>query len=143
MFRNLAIIASFVAAASAFQPVAVNRVNRAAASSSVQMEELGVLPPLGLFDPLNLMEDKEGFARRRAVEIKHGRIAMVAFVGMLVQELGITFPGTTQITDPEERTKKLNIEIQNGRAAMLGLFGCMCHDMVDSINHHFYPITGN
>jgi len=195
----------------------INRVNRAVgSSSSMKMDELGVLPPLGLFDPLNLMEDKDGFARRRAVEIKHGRIAMVAFVGMLVQELGITFPGyidlakttafsdigtgfaalgkipplglaqillfaglaelvaipasqytggpqdlaggydgvpglipggypgTTQITDPEERTKKLNIEIQNGRAAMLGVFGCMCHDMVDSTNHHFfYPITGS
>jgi hypothetical protein len=55
--------------------------------------DLGVLPPLGLWDPLGLAEDTAAFPRRRAVEIKHGRISMIAFVGMLVQELGITFPG--------------------------------------------------
>lgn len=53
---------------------------------------LGVLAPLGLFDPLGLVKDEAGFARRRAVEIKHGRIAMAAFVGMIFQELGVTFP---------------------------------------------------
>merc|ERR1712072_1022863 len=47
------------------------------------------------------------------------------------------YPFTTQISDAEERTAKLNIEIQNGRAAMLGVFGCMCHSCVDSCDHHF------
>ena len=61
------------------------------APEPVSPDGLGIDPgPLGLFDPLNLMEDAEGFARRRAVEIKHGRIAMAAFVGMAVQELGVT-----------------------------------------------------
>ena len=56
---------------------------------------LGTDPgPLGLFDPLGLLDDSAGFARRRAVEIKHGRIAMLAFIGMMVQELGVTFPGS-------------------------------------------------
>jgi light-harvesting complex I chlorophyll a/b binding protein 1 len=59
---------------------------------------LGVDPgPLGLFDPLGFVKDTESFPRRRAVEIKHGRIAMVAFVGMLVQELGWTFPGSLDL----------------------------------------------
>merc|ERR1711935_546933 len=58
---------------------------------------LGVLPPLGFWDPLGLAEDTESFPRRRAVEIKHGRIAMAAFVGMLVQELGINFPGSIDL----------------------------------------------
>jgi len=35
----------------------------------------------------------EKFERRRAVERKHGRIAMVAVVGMLVHNAGIEFPG--------------------------------------------------
>ncbi|CAH0372630.1 unnamed protein product [Pelagomonas calceolata] len=39
-------------------------------------------------------EEQDGLARRRAVEIKHGRISMMAFLGMMVQELGITFPGS-------------------------------------------------
>jgi len=59
---------------------------------------LGVDPgPLDLFDPLGLAEDTDSFARRRAVEIKHGRISMMAFIGMMVQELGITFPGSIDL----------------------------------------------
>ena len=38
-------------------------------------------------------EETESFARRRAVEIKHGRIAMMAFIGMIVQELQVANPG--------------------------------------------------
>ena len=54
------------------------------------------------------------------------------------------YPFTTQITDPAARTRALNCEIQNGRGAMLGVFGCMCHSMLDSTDHHFfYPITHN
>ena len=54
------------------------------------------------------------------------------------------YPGTTQVTDPEERTRVLNVEIQNGRAAMLGVTGAMVHSMLDSCDHHFfYPITHN
>lgn len=59
---------------------------------------LGVDPgPLGFFDPLGFAKDTASFPRRRAVEIKHGRIAMVAFVGQLVQELGWTFPGSLDL----------------------------------------------
>ena len=59
---------------------------------------LGVDPgPLDLWDPLGLIDDEESFARRRAVEIKHGRISMMAFIGMLVQELGVTFPGSLDL----------------------------------------------
>ena len=42
-------------------------------------------------------EETESFARRRAVEIKHGRIAMMAFIGMSVEELGVTFPGSINL----------------------------------------------
>ena len=48
----------------------------------------GPIEPTGPF-----WEDQEGLARRRAVEIKHGRIAMMAFIGMLVQELQVANPG--------------------------------------------------
>lgn len=58
---------------------------------------LGALPPLGLWDPLNLIKDTDKFERRRAVEIKHGRIAMAAFVGMAVEEMGSSFPGSLDL----------------------------------------------
>ena len=51
-------------------------------------------PPAGFFDPLNYCEDQpESFVRRRAVERKHGRIAMVAITGVLVHNAQIEFPG--------------------------------------------------
>ena len=37
---------------------------------------MGVLPPLGVFDPLGLAEQKD-MIRYNNIEIKHGRIAMV------------------------------------------------------------------
>jgi len=51
--------------------------------------DLGVLPPLGFFDPLGLAASgtAEDFERRRITELKHGRVAMAAFVGYLVPEL--------------------------------------------------------
>merc|ERR1712137_461956 len=57
--------------------------------------ELGVQPPLGFFDPLGLLvdADQERFDRLRYVEIKHGRIAMLAITGYLVAEAGIRLPG--------------------------------------------------
>merc|ERR1712060_768780 len=43
------------------------------------------------------VDEVDSFARRRAVEIKHGRISMMAFLGMMVQELGVTFPGSLDL----------------------------------------------
>ena len=53
--------------------------------------------PLDLFDPLGFVEDTDSFPRHHAVEIKHGRIAMMAFTGMAVQELRVTFPRSLDI----------------------------------------------
>eukprot|EP00635_Sarcinochrysidales_sp_CCMP3193_P008317 CAMPEP_0118897086 /NCGR_PEP_ID=MMETSP1166-20130328/4632_1 /TAXON_ID=1104430 /ORGANISM="Chrysoreinhardia sp, Strain CCMP3193" /LENGTH=205 /DNA_ID=CAMNT_0006836153 /DNA_START=120 /DNA_END=737 /DNA_ORIENTATION=- len=55
---------------------------------------IGVQPPAGFFDPLNYCETQpESFARRRAVERKHGRIAMMAMTGCLIHNADIEFPG--------------------------------------------------
>merc|ERR1719277_924781 len=56
--------------------------------------ELGAQPPLGFWDPLNLLDDDfEKFERYRYVELKHGRIAMLAFLGEIVTRAGIRLPG--------------------------------------------------
>jgi len=49
----------------------------------------GVLSPLGYFDPLNLVEDcaKEEILRFREAELMHGRVAMMATLGFIVQEV--------------------------------------------------------
>merc|ERR1719352_768852 len=50
--------------------------------------ELGVQAPVGFWDPLGLAADGDAatFRRRRAVEIKHGRISMLACIGYIVPE---------------------------------------------------------
>ncbi len=56
---------------------------------------LGVQEPLGFWDPLKLLEgkDQDRFDRLRYVEIKHGRIAQLAFLGYITTEYGIRLPG--------------------------------------------------
>lgn len=52
-------------------------------------------PQLGFFDPLGMLDNasEARFSRLREVEIKHGRIAMLAVVGYLVTAAGIRLPG--------------------------------------------------
>jgi len=87
------VIASVLAAsAAAFAPVAIPK---ATTSLNAFESELGVQDPLGFFDPLNLLEDadQERFDRLRYVEIKHGRISMLAFLGNIITRAGIHLPG--------------------------------------------------
>merc|ERR1712051_595752 len=58
-------------------------------------EPLGAQPPLGFFDPLGMVADgaQEKFDRLRYVEIKHGRICQLAFLGQIVTRNGIHLPG--------------------------------------------------
>merc|ERR1719411_257057 len=95
---KLAVLATLLGSAAAFAPVAFKASSTALNGDARSPDGLGVDPsPLDLFDPLGLMEDTDSFARRRAVEIKHGRISMAAFIGMMVQELGVTFPGSLDL----------------------------------------------
>jgi len=56
--------------------------------------DIGVLPPLGLFDPLGfLSRGPEVYRRYQELEIKHGRISMAATLGVIVTSAGIKFPG--------------------------------------------------
>eukprot|EP00438_Fugacium_kawagutii_P011193 Skav223469 [mRNA] locus=scaffold2550:57281:65735:+ [translate_table: standard] len=58
-------------------------------------QELGVQAPLGYWDPAGLAKDGnvEAFKRRRSVELKHGRIAMLATMGYITPEIAGKFPG--------------------------------------------------
>ena len=89
---KFAVLASLIATAAAFAPA-----KQATTSTTLKAfeDELGAQAPLGFFDPLGLVADgdQEKFDRLRYVEIKHGRISMLAVVGYLVQEAGIRLPG--------------------------------------------------
>merc|ERR1719450_1075126 len=56
--------------------------------------ELGVQAPVGFWDPVGLSKDGDttAFKRRRATEIKHGRVSMIACLGYIIPEY-IKFPG--------------------------------------------------
>merc|ERR1712151_1026603 len=56
--------------------------------------ELGVQPPFGFWDPVGFCKDgdAESFKRRRATELKHGRVSMIATLGYIVPEYG-RWPG--------------------------------------------------
>merc|ERR1719444_593946 len=61
-------------------------------------KQLGVTAPLGFFDPAGFCKvgDEEGFRRLRAAEIKHGRVAMMAAVGAVVQPV-LQLPGFDKV----------------------------------------------
>lgn len=52
----------------------------------------GVSGPFGFFDPLALCPDnEETFKKFRENELKHGRIAMIAVLGVVIGESGLNF----------------------------------------------------
>ncbi|CAE8619232.1 unnamed protein product, partial [Polarella glacialis] len=54
--------------------------------------QLGAMEPLGYFDPLSLSKvgEEDEFRKFRAAEIKHGRVCMIASLGLVAQH----FAGT-------------------------------------------------
>ena len=69
-------------------------------SGSVQMfseGDIGVLPPLGVYDPLGLIETRD-MRRYEIMEIKHGRAAMLGFLHIIAIEAGIRVPGYLSVS---------------------------------------------
>jgi Chlorophyll A-B binding protein len=90
---KLTIVASLLAGAAAFAP---SQTSRMASTLSMSFEnELGAQQPLGYWDPLGLVADGDQakFDRLRYVELKHGRISMLAVAGYLTCESGIRLSG--------------------------------------------------
>merc|ERR1719364_213825 len=59
-----------------------------------QYDEIGVLPPLGRWDPLQIREQgPERYRRFVEMEIKHGRLSMAAFLGVITTYSGMRWPG--------------------------------------------------
>jgi len=89
-------LAALAASVSAFAPAPVERANvalNAEMSKSVpflvQPEKLdGSMPGDFGFDPMGLSEIQTDLKYARWAEIKHGRISMLAILGMITQEYG-------------------------------------------------------
>eukprot|EP00579_Thalassiosira_antarctica_P000461 CAMPEP_0201866700 /NCGR_PEP_ID=MMETSP0902-20130614/1189_1 /ASSEMBLY_ACC=CAM_ASM_000551 /TAXON_ID=420261 /ORGANISM="Thalassiosira antarctica, Strain CCMP982" /LENGTH=197 /DNA_ID=CAMNT_0048391721 /DNA_START=51 /DNA_END=644 /DNA_ORIENTATION=- len=87
------ILASLIAGAAAFAPAP--KTASSVALNNVLGKELGAQAPLGFFDPLGLVadEDQTYFDHLREVEIRHGRVGMLAVTGWLTTAAGIRLPG--------------------------------------------------
>lgn len=94
-------------AASAFVPTtSVGRTSVKVQESKADLEVLAkeLNPIVGFYDPLNLSEaefwgqtNEQTIGFLRHAEIKHGRVAMFAFVGYIVHANGIKFPWPMQM----------------------------------------------
>jgi len=95
MFKTLTFLASLVGASAFVAPSA----RPASARSALQMadfsKEIGAQAPLGIWDPLDLMKDSDEttFKLYRDIELKHGRVAMLAVLGHIVTTAGVRLPG--------------------------------------------------
>eukprot|EP00567_Pseudictyota_dubia_P005563 CAMPEP_0197442772 /NCGR_PEP_ID=MMETSP1175-20131217/8719_1 /TAXON_ID=1003142 /ORGANISM="Triceratium dubium, Strain CCMP147" /LENGTH=112 /DNA_ID=CAMNT_0042973311 /DNA_START=18 /DNA_END=353 /DNA_ORIENTATION=- len=89
---KLAIAALLAGSAAAFAPA---QVGKASTALNAFENEVGVQPPLGFFDPLGLLKnaDQARFDRLRYVEVKHGRIAQLAFLGQITTRNGVHLGG--------------------------------------------------
>ncbi len=89
---KLAILSLLTASAAAFAP---SKVAQTSTALNAFDNELGAQEPLGFWDPLNLVyeQDQERFDRLRYVELKHGRIAMLAVTGHITTTSGARLAG--------------------------------------------------
>jgi len=123
--KVIAALTALIGSAAAFAP-AQSVVKTSAVNMVDSLDpSIGVTAPLGLFDPLGWLDAEKdpankfatyhaNFERRRAVERKHGRIAMAAVVGMLFHNADIEFPGYL--------SKELGIRFSDVPNGMNGLF---------------------
>jgi hypothetical protein len=73
------------------------RSTRASVKMSFE-DEAGVVPPTGFWDPLGLSSgiDQATFDQRRSAELKHGRVAQLAVLGYVTQEV-LRLPGAIDL----------------------------------------------
>merc|ERR1719335_2039053 len=78
---------------SAFQsPAMLAPAKARPATQMFSSGDVGVLPPLGVYDPLRLIGTRNMY-RYECMEVKHGRAAMLGFLHVILIEGGARFPG--------------------------------------------------
>ncbi|KAL7539852.1 hypothetical protein ACHAWF_006522 [Thalassiosira exigua] len=99
-----AVLASLFGSAAAFAPASTANPGRAATSHAAKSEAVPFLPdPVNCqgyvgnrgFDPLGI-SDYFPVDYLREAELKHGRMAQMAWLGYIAVDLGLRFPGYTE-----------------------------------------------
>merc|ERR1719409_1706702 len=84
--KSAAVVAlALLESAQAFQAPALKAARSVSKVSMFSEGDIGVLPPLGVYDPLGLIETRNMF-RYEVMEIKHGRAAMLGFLHVILIE---------------------------------------------------------
>jgi hypothetical protein len=93
MQKTAVVALALLESVSAFQAPAVSATRSASkAITMFQDGDIGVTPPLGVWDPLGLISTRD-MRRYEIMEIKHGRAAMLGFLHVIHIEAGVRFPG--------------------------------------------------
>merc|ERR1712187_245354 len=106
---------------------------------------IGDQPPLEFWDPVGFTKDGdvEKFLRRREVEIKHGRVAMLATIGYIVPEY-YKLPG---MISPSEGLQFADIPNGLGALSYVPLAGigqiCAFAGFLELVYNKKYPEPGN
>jgi len=98
--QSVAVVAlALLESVSAFQAPALasKAVQKAASPTMFSEGDIGVLPPLGVYDPLGLIETRD-MRRYEIMEIKHGRAAMLGFLHVIALKAGIVLPGALTLS---------------------------------------------
>jgi len=91
--QSVAVVAlALLESASAFQAPAMKASTKAVGATMFGEGDIGVLPPLGVYDPLGLISTKD-MRRFEIMEIKHGRAAMMGFLHVILTHAGARFGG--------------------------------------------------
>lgn len=88
-----AILFSILASASAFTTTSPKASSVSALKGAA--DDFGAMAPLGYWDPLGFTagDNPEYFDHLREVELRHGRVSMLAIVGWMVTAAGARLPG--------------------------------------------------
>merc|ERR1719174_1597194 len=90
------LLVSSLALVGAYQAPLATRAptSNAVSMSAIKVGDIGTTRPLGVWDPLGLMTKMpEKYRRWQEMEIKHGRIAMLAVLHVIVTGAGYKWSG--------------------------------------------------
>ena len=91
--KSVAVVAlALLDGVAAFQAPAARSPTKVSKVSMFKEGDIGVTPPLGVWDPLGLIS-KRDMRRYEIMEIKHGRAAMLGFIHTVLIEAGARWPG--------------------------------------------------
>ena len=94
---SLSAVVAMTQSAQAFQAPAMMPQTRSVSATMFNEGDIGVLPPLGVYDPLGLIETRD-MRRYEIMEIKQGRAAMLGFLHIIAIEAGIRVPGYLSVS---------------------------------------------